>query len=124
MKQTDETLAKLVEKGIEVAEKTGNFVIEQAPDLLKEFYLWHTTQSILGVVICLLTIAFSIIGIKKLNKYAKEQYYDSSDAEYFFPMIGIGFALLISFILFFKSAYELIFILVAPKLYLIEYFVK
>ena len=41
---TDEVLAEAVKKALIVAEKTGEFAIEQAPLLLKEFYAWHITK--------------------------------------------------------------------------------
>ena len=55
---TDQVLSKVVEKALIVAEKTGNFVIEQTPLLLQEFYKWHITESILGI---LLGIAVTIL---------------------------------------------------------------
>ena len=48
-KKTDEVLSKVVEKALNVAEKTGDFVIEQAPLLLQEFYAWHIYSSIFFV---------------------------------------------------------------------------
>ena len=44
-KKTDEVLSKVVEKALNVAEKTGEFAIEQAPLLLKEFYSWHIAKN-------------------------------------------------------------------------------
>jgi len=52
--KTDEVLSKVVEKALIVAEKTGNFVIEQTPLLLQEFYKWHITESILGILLGLI----------------------------------------------------------------------
>ena len=54
LSKTDEVLSKAVEKGIELAEKTGNFVIEQAPDLLKEFYQWRIISCIMWIVIAII----------------------------------------------------------------------
>lgn len=128
-KKTDEVLSKVVEKALMVAEKTGDFVIEQAPLLLQEFYAWHICSSILFI---LLGIAFIIIGIRLpyfwLDKEEKKwdfkylnRYGDEGAISAWF-CFGIG--TIIGIIMLIVSIYDLVFILVAPKLYLIEYFIK
>ena len=128
-KKTDEVLSKVVEKALNVAEKTGDFVIEQAPLLLQEFYAWHICSSIFFII---LGIAFIIIGIrlpyfwldkeernwdfKYLNRYGDE---GAISAWFCF---GIG--AIVGIIMLIVNIYDLVFILVAPKLYLIEYFIK
>lgn len=124
----DEVLAKSVEKAISVAEKTGQFVIEQAPDLLKQFYMWHIAE-------CIFWIVFSI-GLFILGRYLPYAWLSKEESEYdsrFFgrygndeiPLAYILFILstLLSIIIFLTSIYELLFITIAPKLYLIEYFI-
>lgn len=115
MKQTDEALAKLIQKGIEVAEKTGNFVIDQAPDLLQEFYAWQLWSNIAVILICI----FSAFFINKAYKKVKEDI----DDELLSALFGVIF-FIFPFVFLLVSAYNVLFILVAPKLYLIEYFVK
>ena len=117
----ENALNEVVKRALEVAEKTGEFVIEQAPDLLREFYAWHTYSSIFWMVISLAAV-FILYG--KVKKAAKKCY--SLDEELTDVLIAvIGGASILGFtISFFINAYNLIFILSAPKLYLIEYFVK
>ena len=66
----EEQLSKVVEKSIGLAEKTGEFVIEQAPQLLQEFYNWHIAESIiyllLGLFILVLPILFTVKNWKSL----------------------------------------------------------
>jgi len=127
MKNTDEALSKLIEKGIEAAEKTGQFVIEQAPELIQQFYAWHTYKSIFGIIIGLVFIFLSYKAVLWLGD-DEENY--MHDAKIFKKHIGFGTILTSTFILLFGIAfliiniYELLFIITAPKLYLIEYFVK
>lgn len=113
MNELETQLSELLKKAIEVAEKTGEFAIEQAPLLLQEFYYWHTCKAILGVVFCLtimFLIHFTIRYIVKLED-AKEIYiFEISQA---IPIAGL-----------FVYIYRLVFIIVAPKLYLIEYFIN
>ena len=112
-KQLDEALATAIKKGVEVAEKTGNFVIEQAPDLLKEFYAWQLWSNI-ALAISMTVMCFIIFfAAKKISKEIDE---DFLYILYLFQLIPLVFLA--------TSIYKIIFISVAPKLYLIEYFIK
>lgn len=134
MNELDQQLAELVKKAISAAEKTGKFVIDQAPELLQEFYRWHVTSSVLGILlgVFLLSIPyplFKAIGSKKpRDGYSFEnikllgKYYTDIDL-----LIYSIIALLLSVggcVAFFENVYKLAFILTAPKIYLIEYFLK
>ena len=44
MSKTDDQLAKILQKGIEVAEKSGQFIIEQAPDLIQQLIIWKSVS--------------------------------------------------------------------------------
>jgi len=57
--KTDEVLSEVVKKAVVLAEKTGNFIIEQAPDILQEFYNWKIISYIMGI---LLSIIIFLIG--------------------------------------------------------------
>ena len=133
---TDQVLSKIVEKALVVAEKTGNFVIEQTPLLLQEFYNWHIVGSILGI---LMGIIIFLLGRyipnlwiiynesqgkhseKYFNKYTKNCNWDNG---ILFARILFAFGLIISSIMFMINLYNLLFILIAPKLYLINYFIR
>lgn len=137
MNNLEEQLAKVIEKAIEVAEQTGQFVIEQAPDLLQEFYRWHLTKSI---VFCIIAVILFWIGVFIFRKSGRKEntfkvypedstifmgkYYNSWDGFVLVSYIVTPALSIISFFLFFSSLYKIIFILTAPKLYLIEYFIK
>ena len=142
--QTDQVLAEIVQKGIKLAEKTGEFAIEQAPLLLQEFYKWNITKCILFIVIGLLLFIGSIYisnlyGSKTKFTYIefegysyqkekeatliKGRYYKSYDnfiSHNIIRFIGI----LIFLILLFVQIYKLLFIILAPKLFLINYFIQ
>lgn len=129
MKELESQLSVVIEKAIKVAEKTGEFVIEQAPLLLQEFYKWHIAKSVMFI---LLSFAIFIIG-RYLPYLWLDEYSDVDDFK-FFKKSGdesgfFAFAFFIAFtafssMMFFSSIYKLTYISVAPKLYLIEYFVK
>ena len=128
----EEILKPIIQKAIVIAEKTGDFIIEQAPLVLQEFYLWHTATSIFYIILGLFFIISGIyIPILWINSYNAENG-KNYDYKYFNFGYGDGcvviawvyFAIssLIGIITVFVNIYTLVFILVAPKLYLIEYF--
>ena len=118
MSKLEEQLSTILEKALNVAEKSGEFIIEQAPLLLQEFYQWHTVTHIMGSLLFLLTLIPFIIFYKKTDWGS----YEDSFSEIMSMVFGVSsvFTIIISII----HIYKLVFITVAPKLYLIEYFVK
>ncbi len=122
--KTDEVLAEVVKKALTVAEKTGQFVIEQAPLLLQEFYRWHITKSALGVVCCLLFFLIVFLLMRRHSRYIKENDIEAWEIECALPRMFSILSSVIVVCIMISFVYNLLFILVAPKLYLIEYFVK
>ena len=130
--KTDEVLSKVVEKALNVAEKTGDFVIEQAPLLLQEFYNWHILKHsfsvLIGIIILLTGYNLRKLWGKKVDKDYEADWnevvingYASEEVSTFMTM-GVGF--IFGAAILAVGLYKLCFILVAPKLYLIEYFIK
>jgi F0F1-type ATP synthase assembly protein I len=117
MSKLEEQLSVILEKSLSIAEKSGEFIIEQAPLLLQEFYQWHTATHIMGSLLFLLTLIPFIYFYK-----AAEWDYGDSFKEVMSITFGTGSILTI--IVSIVNIYQLAFITVAPKLYLIEYFVK
>jgi hypothetical protein len=131
-KKTDEVLSKIVDKALIVAEKTGEFAVEQAPLLLQEFYAWNIAKSIIGILIGVLIIAIGYNLRKIWGKKVEKDYDKEWDeivingyaSENVSTVITIVITLIAGLVTISINAYSLIFILVAPKLYLIEYFIK
>lgn len=117
MEETEKTINQILNKALEVAEKTGEFVIEQAPLLLQEFYAWHTASAIIIAIFCLFPLPIFIYYFKK----AKWEYLESFEE---IAAIVLGSICFIGIPIAFVSLHDLVFITVAPKLYLIEYFTK
>ena len=109
MSKLEEQLSVILEKSLSIAEKSGEFIIEQAPLLLQEFYQWHTASHIMGSLLFLLTLIPFIIFYKKADEIMA---------------VIFGTLSLFTIIVSMVNIYKLVFITVAPKLYLIEYFVK
>ena len=129
----DEVLKEALLKAMELAEKTGQFVMDQAPELLREFYMWHITTSILWIVF---SISLYLLGryLPKifLRKCDDIQNYDivffgyvyDDESVTVFAWILYALASIAGIATMICNIYTLVFILVAPKLYLIEYFMQ
>ena len=121
MKETDQQLAEILKKGLEAAEKTGDFVVEQAPDLIQQLIVWKTCEYIFLIII---SIAF-MFSLYKWHKSAMKRYDDFSDfcneIESFIYGVYAIVVILIFGIALFTSFFNLIQILLAPKIWLIEY---
>ena len=127
--QTDSAIAEVIKKSLTLAEKTGNFVIDQAPDLIKEFYRWHISCSIIFIITSIIIAIFMyrvpFLWLDKEEGCSDFKYFGRwGDDGAIAAWIIFCFGIIISLCMFIVNVYDFIFILTAPKLYLIEYFVK
>ena len=129
MNETDKQLAEILKKGLETAEKTGNFIVEQAPDLIRQLLIWKTVEYSVYVILGISLIIYFYRWTKKVSKEMKENEDDFED--YFMDsfaniLIAIGqlSLLIIGIILIAENLQDLIQIVFAPKIYLIEYSAK
>ena len=117
MNELEQTLSKILEKALNVAEQTGDFVVEQAPELLQQFYSWHIATSIMTICLFIITLVAFIFTYKKAD-------FDYSESFWDIMTIILGIVNFTTLALAIMAVYKLVFIMVAPKLYLIEYFIK
>ena len=135
MNNLEEQLAKILEKALSVAEQTGEFAIEQAPLLLQEFYTWHISKNILlmflGILIfvSLRRISFKMLPTEADNeltygnsRFGNDKFYDTEESLGSWALIIIAYLVGLGIVA--RSIYKLIFMITAPKLYLIEYFLS
>jgi hypothetical protein len=117
MEIENESLQRLIEKAIELAERTGEFAIEQAPELLQEFYAWHTATSGIG-------LSLGVIGVVACLFWARyiRNIWGNTDEREVYHLIMCGGLSAFSLTAICINAYNLIKITIAPKLYLIEHF--
>ena len=136
MSKLDETLAKILERAMELAEQSGEFVVDQAPDILREFYLWHTSMHILylllGILLIILSRYLPHLWITKNISDREDEDFNWDEGRFFSrwgddgPVIA-GWVVFVSLgsaglIAATAHLFALVKILVSPKLYLIEYF--
>ena len=136
MNELENTLNTILLKAIEVAEQTGEFIIDEGSVLLKQFYLWHTSMHIMGMVLAIIIFIVGIViaysATRKSNdlldhpndgyKVLFTRWVESESASN--AIFWAGLLTSCSFIvLFCVQVYKLVFILIAPRLYLIDYFI-
>lgn len=123
--ETDKQIAEILKKGLEAAEKSGNFVIEQAPDLVKQLITYKTVETSISVLIEI-TLMYLIF------RYFKYLYKKNNEDSDFIPenvfhiggiIISSGVAIFMS-ITFIADISNLIQLIFAPKIYLLEYIAK
>ena len=125
MNETDKQLAEILKKGLETAEKTGNFIVEQAPDLIRELLIWKTVEYSVYVIIGISLIVYFYRWKKKVTKEMKEnEYYFMDSFANILIAIGQLSLLITGIILIDENLQDLIQIVFAPKIYLIEYSAK
>lgn len=129
MSETDKQLAEILKKGLETAEQTGNFIVEQAPDLIRQLLIWKTVEYAVIISIGIALLIFFFKWTKKVGREMKEKDYDFED--YFMDsfaniMIALGYlsAFIVGIIMIGNNLQNLIQIVFAPKIYLIEYTAK
>ena len=123
--ETDKQIAEILKKGLEAAEKSGNFVIEQAPDLVKQLITYKTVETSICVLIEITLMYLIFRYFKYLYKKTNENSDFILDNELHVWAIIITFGL--SIFLFFVFIYDisnLIQLIFAPKIYLLEYIAK
>jgi hypothetical protein len=103
-----------------LVKQTGEFILEQAPLIVQEFYRWELISHTMG---CFFFIPFLIMFMYGMKQVRIDNCWDDKPLNFFNLIIGcIGLLFGIGF--FIEGAYNIVFMIVAPKLYLIEYFVK
>lgn len=141
----EKQLAILIEKSIKLAEKTGEFVIDEAPDLVQQFILWETTSAIfwmcLGIPFLFMSywIPVKMFALKKGTPPDPDTYSRSKSPGWFFNRYLIEdndhdcifaswvvfiLAMVIALLFIIPNLLDLLKITIAPKIYLIEYFLK
>ena len=120
MQDLNELLRPLVEKAINGIDKGTEFVIEQAPDLLQEFYNWHIAESSIIIVFLLIGVV-QMFWLKKPIERMRNFDDDALDIGRIVLQGIVGIVCLVNLCV---QLLQLVKILVAPKLYLIEYFIN
>lgn len=113
-------IAEILKQALEAAQKGGDWMAGQIPDVLHQLIIWTIVQ---GVVSVLAFLAFFTLGYFATNKWASQKL-DYADM-WSGPKIGSCVAWIIGSLVFFLVAtctgYNALEAIFAPKLFLLEY---
>lgn len=101
---------------------TKGFVIDQAPDVVKQILYWNAASAAIWIVMSL------VLGITiwrasiRISAELKKPEYEQTEAIAFGGTLGCIFSTILALVVFTVNIFILAKVLIAPKLYLIEYF--
>lgn len=120
-KTLEETLIPYVEKVFEQLEKGYDFTMDQMPDLIQQFFLWHTLNHAFWLLVWASLFIIGLVWFRKASKKISEYgYKEKWEIRQLVSILGSFVGIIGSLI----KIPDLIFILAAPKLYLLEYFIE
>ena len=113
--ESDKAIAAVLNRALEGANAAGDFLKEKLPDVLQQLLLWNIWKHSLVVALYLTVMVLSVLLIRK----AWKENWDEAVAA-FVTFVGI-FACVIFSLIMISSLFELVQLLVAPKVWLLEY---
>lgn len=109
----EKALAELLDKSMQA----GDFLVEQAPMVVQELLAYKTAEHAIYSVVFFLVCAISTSGaFNRLNSYRKVG--DPDDLGWF---MVLSFLSASSLLLFVSDLLSLVKVMIAPKVYLLEY---
>lgn len=126
---TDKVLAVILQKALTAAEKTGQFVVEQAPDVVRQLLVYNTAINVFWTALGLILLTQLPSAIRSTVRYARiMDDYDFTAQARGDACVKFGFGLtrslcgaILGTILFCDNFNETIKLIFAPKVWLIEY---
>jgi hypothetical protein len=115
--ETDKALANAIQKGLQLAETTGEFVVEQASDLVQQFITYRIIhESIWTGVLVIFLVLCAWCTVESF----KENEGDFNNL----ATLGLTIITVLTFFGVIIKTIELLKVIVAPKIYIIEYFIN
>lgn len=123
----DEAIAKVLETALNGLQKTGEFVVEQAPDVVRQLIAFHTAYYVLFVALAVVwyvvgyTVTYQIVKRRKAYIAKREYHYsDTVGYEISGAFCAVGTTLGATAMLC-TNVINLLKITLAPKVWLLEY---
>lgn len=86
MSETDKVVEEILTKAVEAAQVAGNFVVEQAPDVIQQLLTIHLAYALFGVVCGVLLLAgfFWLAVFAPFDKlYAAQEAYATNSSKHY-----------------------------------------
>lgn len=112
---------KLLDGGMKTAEEVASFIEKQTPELGREIITWGAISASVLPILGLLLIAGCVYLHKKFGQHAPKSYYDGGEDSAHPPgILGVGVLMLIGILMFAFNIMDVVYPLVAPRLYILE----
>lgn len=115
--KSSELLVKMIDFSIQSASDVVEFSKQQIPQVIHELLMWRATNAGIWMLVGILVLIGMWKTFKAINKCVK----DTGDDDNYIMHIGTAMLAIIGLGFFLPNLLELLQILVAPKVYLIEY---
>ena len=113
--EINNSLISLINKLASGADAIIVFGQEQVPEVLHQLLLWHMTSALIGVLLCIACFIAAGLIFRRISKH--DHYEEFIPIIFFASLMGIIGGL----ISLCENLHTVLFILLAPKLYLMEY---
>lgn len=121
VKQLQDTASNALVNMIDVTVKTMSDVVDfgkqQIPQVIHELLMWKATNACVWMAIGVILVVLSWVTFKAINRYVA----DTGDGDVYVLHLATGALVILGALFFVPNLLELLQILVAPKVYLIEY---
>lgn len=124
MPTKEDLTTELINEILTILKSTKSFVVNQMPDVVQQILHWSIAESALLILIGLGMFVGAVWGLIKIRQKWKDRANHYDDDEFLFIISAIGCVCggFVSVPIFFINLFSLVKILVAPKIYLLEYF--
>lgn len=119
--QTEKLLNEALAGAIEAVKATGTFVVEQAPDVIRQLLLYNTAMLSAWVGLGIVLLIAAGVIVRKALKWEATLYGADSGVGYAVAIFGGGGTAFAACLLIFTNIAELVKIVLAPKIWLLEY---
>lgn len=117
--ELQKTLSEILEKSVQLAENTGEWALDMAPKLIEQYLAWEFYSALFFVVNAILIVVLGILFLKFTKKqdwWSKQYYGEERVCSYVISFLLWGIGLVVMF----ANIYKMVFITVAPEIYLIK----
>ena len=115
--QLQQALAELITKSVQTAEKAGEFIVSELPEVVGQLLAWEITWNLIWFCFGILVFILSVYGNYRFFVWAKSE---DGDTEALMFMVITLIPVVIGMV-FCGANLDWLKILIAPKVWLIEY---
>lgn len=114
--ELQKALAVMLQKTTQATEAGTAFLQAELPEVIRQLLMWKAVQSFIVFIVALTICIYLSRLSRKFFREHKEHSYDSKDMLSFFSGVGAFFSFIVAMV-----STSWLMILIAPKVYLIEY---